>query len=211
VLTTHTPAGKVYEVDMRLRPSGNAGPLVTSLEALATYQRDKAWTWEHQALVRARPVAGDAALGEAFAALRREILCRPRDRDALKRDVVEMRDRMIAAHGSRGEDELNLKQDRGGIVDIEFMVQYCVLCWAADCPELTDYTDNIRILQALGRNGLLDAGQVTRLIEAYRRFLATEHRLKLTESGPLIDPTELADERRDVSEIWQELLGSAQS
>ena len=210
VLSTHTPAGKVYEVDTRLRPSGNAGPLVTSFGSFAAYQRDKAWTWEHQALVRARPVAGDRGLGESFGAVRREILCRRRDPEALRRDVVEMRDRMIAAHGSRDDSSVNLKQDRGGIVDIEFMVQYCVLCWAADCPELADFTDNIRILQALGRNALLDEERVEQLIGAYRRFLATEHQLKLTESGPLIDPAELADERRGVSEIWEELLGAAQ-
>jgi glutamate-ammonia-ligase adenylyltransferase len=207
VLTTRTPGGILYEVDMRLRPSGQSGPLVTSLAAFRDYQRDHAWTWEHQALVRARPVAGSAALARAFAEVRHEILCRPRDPVRLKAEVREMRARMAAAHAPGEPGRANVKHDPGGIVDIEFMVQYWVLRWAHEHPGLTRHTDNIHILEALSTEGLLDSGQAQLLTEAYRRYLSVEHRLKLMERGAAADPAELGDWPEKVRRIWDEAFG----
>ncbi len=206
ILTIHTPAGVLYEVDMRLRPSGQSGPLAISLGAFRAYQFEHAWIWEHQALVRARAVAGDADLGEAFAKTRREILCRPRDPATLREEVKAMRAKMIAAHGGPGGDRFDLKQDRGGIVDIEFIVQYSVLRWAADCPELTRHTDSIHILEALAGTGLLEGEWTRTLVSAYRRYLSAEHQLKLMERPSLIGPSELVEERKKVAAIWRKIF-----
>ncbi|MGE5242566.1 MAG: bifunctional [glutamate--ammonia ligase]-adenylyl-L-tyrosine phosphorylase/[glutamate--ammonia-ligase] adenylyltransferase [Bacteroidota bacterium] len=202
VLTTRTPGGILYEVDMRLRPSGKSGPLVTSLAAFRDYQRDHAWTWEHQALVRARWVAGSAALAQAFAEVRQEMLCRARDPARLKAEVREMRAKMAAAQAPGEPGRVNVKHDPGGIVDIEFMVQYWVLRWAHEHPGLTRHTDNIHILEALSTEGLLDSGQAQLLTEAYRRYLSVEHRLKLMERGATADPAELGDWPQKVRRVW---------
>lgn len=145
---------------MRLRPSGAAGLLVSSLAAFREYQVKQAWTWERQALVRARPVAGSPELGRHFEELRREVLAWPRDIVRLRREVREMRDKMrahlLGAETSGGKSpRFHIKQSVGGIVDIEFMVQYCVLAWSRDYPALSVYTDNIRILEALSESGLI--------------------------------------------------------
>ena len=142
---------------MRLRPSGKSGPLVTSLAAFREYQRGHAWTWEHQALVRARPVAGSPALARDFAKVREEILCLPREPAKLKAEVREMREKMAAAQPPHEAGQTDVKHDPGGIVDIEFMVQYWVLRWAHEHPGLTRHTDNIHILEALRAEGLLEA------------------------------------------------------
>jgi [glutamine synthetase] adenylyltransferase / [glutamine synthetase]-adenylyl-L-tyrosine phosphorylase len=134
LLGAFTPAGRLYEVDTRLRPSGLSGLLVSSLDAFLRYQEASAWTWEHQALVRARFVAGDPDLGERFAEVRRRVLARPRDPAALRAEVVEMRSKMLAEHASRDPEVFDLKRDRGGITDIEFMVQYWVLANAQEFP-----------------------------------------------------------------------------
>jgi len=206
-LTARTPGGVLYEVDMRLRPSGQSGPLVTSLAAFRNYQSARAWTWEHQALVRARAVAGDPALCAAFDTARREILCRTRDPEKLRADVLEMRARMTEAHAEK-EAGFSLKHGRGGIVDIEFMVQYAVLRWAHEHPGLTRRTDNIGILEALAAEGLLDEAKTRTLTEAYRRYLSLEHRLKLMERGSTVDPVTLDGVPDKVGRIWQELMGA---
>jgi len=209
VLTTHTQAGRLFEIDMRLRPSGRAGLLVTTLGSWRRYQDEHAWTWEHQALVRARPVAGDPDLAADFLAVRREVLARVREPARLAEEVRAMRARMIQAHGGPGGDVVHLKQDRGGIVDVEFIVQYCVLRWAAEHPELTEFTDNIRLLGVLARTHCLTERVARQLIGAYRRFLATEHRAKLLEQPPLISADELVQDRDNVIAAWRELLGEA--
>ncbi len=206
-LTTRTPGGVLYAVDMRLRPSGQSGPLVTSLAAFREYQSAHAWTWEHQALVRARAVAGDPNVCTAFEAARQEILCRPRDPEKLRADVLEMRARMTEAHAGK-EAGFSLKHGRGGIVDIEFMVQYGVLRWAHEHPGLTRRTDNIGILEALAAEGLLDEAKTRTLTEAYRRYLSLEHRLKLMERGSTVDPAALDGLPGEVARIWQELMGA---
>ena len=143
ILTVPTYLGTLYEIDMRLRPSGNAGTMVSSLDAFAEYQRSQAWVWEHQALVRARVVVGDAVLAAGFARVRQELLCQVRDRDALKGEVLKMRERMAEHHDQSEGASHDLKRSTGGIVDIEFMVQYLVLAWAHEYPALAEYTDNI--------------------------------------------------------------------
>ncbi len=206
LLTTRTPAGILYEVDMRLRPSGRAGTLVTSLAAYRDYQLTTAWTWEHQALVRARPVAGDAALGAAFEAVRAEVLRLARDPEKLRNDVAAMRRRMAEARPAREPGRFDLKHDRGGMIDLEFMVQYWVLRWAHTHPALTRSTDNIHLLEALRRSGVLDEARCALLVEAYRRYLSAEQRLKLMERRPLVEPAEVGDFPPRVAALWHETI-----
>jgi glutamate-ammonia-ligase adenylyltransferase len=206
MLTTRTHAGLLYEVDMRLRPSGKRGPLVTTLPAFRDYQLEHAWTWEHQALVRARAVAGSRDLCQRFVAVRREILCVRRHPEQLREDIRQMRARMESAQADHAPTLFDIKHDRGGIVDIEFMVQYWVLLLAADNPGLTKYTDNVSILGALADAGLLDAKRVQLLVEAYRCYLSTEHRLKLAERKPLIARSELSGLPERVAVLWRDLF-----
>lgn len=213
LLATRTAGGILYEVDMRLRPSGRSGPLVASLEAFADYQRRQAWTWEHQALVRARFVAGAEDLRRGFEAVRREVLCLPRDPEKLRRDVLEMRAKMLAAHRRRPAPAaavdaavFDLKHEAGGIVDIEFMVQYAVLRWAHAHPLLARHTDTLGILHDLETEGLLDAATVQTLKEAYCRYLSLEHHLKLMERTE-VERAELGDWPERVRRIWEEMLG----
>ncbi len=206
LLETFTAAGILYEVDMRLRPSGNAGMLVSSFEAFEDYQRHSAWVWEHQALVRARPVAGDVALGAKFTALRAEVLAADARLENLRDQVREMRERMRRELGSRGEAGFHLKQDRGGIVDIEFMVQFLTLRWCGEHPQLLRHTATIHLLKALAKQGLLKSAYAQTLIEAYRQYRALGHRLTLAEASTVIDEQQLRGERRRVSAIWQQLM-----
>ncbi len=206
ILTARTPAGILYAVDMRLRPSGQSGTLVTQLAAFRDYQLNRAWTWEHQALVRARPVAGSRALGEAFEAVRAEVLRRPRDPEKLRTEVAAMRARMTAAHAPAGAGLFNLKHGRGGMIDIEFMVQYWVLRWAHAHPALASKTDTISLLEALGRAGLLEQGRMQLLTDAYRRYLSAEQRLKLMERPPLISVAETDGYPQRVAALWHELF-----
>ncbi len=206
ILTTRTAAGMLYEVDTRLRPSGASGLLVSSFAAFARYQRDKAWTWEHQALVRARPVGGSGALGRDFQELRREVLSRPREPGELRREVVQMRSKMVRSHRSGKGGRFHLKQDPGGITDIEFMVQYAVLAWAHQHPELLDHTDNIRILERLAAAQLLQREEADLLADAYRSYRARLHRLVLQEAPPTVADSEFAGLREGVSRLWRKLI-----
>jgi len=206
LLTAHTPAGTLYEVDTRLRPSGASGLLVTSLEAFAEYQREAAWTWEHQALVRARPVAGDPGIGRRFLEVRREVLCRERDPRVLRREVIEMRARMRRELGSREPGLFDLKQDAGGIADIEFMVQYGVLAWARCESGLLAYPDNVRLLETLARVGVLPAEDAAFLADAYRSYRAAVHRLALQQRPAVVDEGDFAAEREGVLRVWRRWL-----
>lgn len=204
ILNTRTNAGRLYEVDMRLRPSGNSGLLVTSLNAFAKYQKEQAWTWEHQALLRARPVAGSARLIESFNALRQSILCVPRDRQKLRQEVVDMRNKMRVHLASKPKAErFDLKQDRGGIVDIEFMVQYTALAWAETYPDIVRYTDNIRILDALAEAGLMSKEQIEQMASAYKIYRATGHRLALQDHSAELPGEALAQYRDQITALWQ--------
>jgi glutamate-ammonia-ligase adenylyltransferase len=206
MFTIRTPSGLLYEVDMRLRPSGNSGMLVSSLDAFERYQRSEAWTWEHQALLRARPVAGDSVLCERFHSIRREVLGRERDPDKLRTDVREMREKMRSSLDKSGTDGFDIKQGRGGIADIEFMVQYAVLRWAHRYPGLLDWTDNIRLLDGLAGNEVLDPGVAQKLADAYRAFRALYHRTTLRELPGLVTDGALEQERLFVEGVWRALM-----
>jgi len=208
MLETFTAAGILYEVDMRLRPSGHSGMLVSSIDAFAEYQREEAWIWEHQALVRARPVAGDAGLGKAFEKIRAQVLAADSKVENLRSEVRDMRERMRAELGSNSTDGFHLKQDRGGIVDIEFMVQYLVLRWCNDHAGLLRHTDTIHLLKALAKAGLLKSAYAQTLIEAYRQFRAVSHRLTLAEASSLVDDHQAQAQRKRVAEIWKQLMES---
>ncbi len=206
ILNTFTPSGVLYEVDMRLRPSGASGLLVSSLSSFAEYQRTQAWTWEHQALVRARAVAGDAGIARQFAEIRRDVLTRRRDPEALRAEVLDMRERMRKAHGRRPDDRFDLKQDRGGIADIEFMVQYEVLRWAAERHELTQWTDNIRLLHGLAEQGILDGEDAQFLMDAYRFYRSKVHRLTLQEAPAVVSREQVQAYHEGVARLWREVM-----
>lgn len=213
ILNTQTAAGKLYEVDMRLRPSGNSGMLVSTLSAFERYQQKEAWTWEHQALVRARVVAGSVDLAEKFDQVRMAILHQQRDLPKLRQEVSDMRHKMRDQLGSEAKSKrentrlFNLKQDAGGIVDIEFMVQYAALAWAYQAPKIVQYTDNIRILGSLEEAGLLDATSVAQLIAAYKAYRSTGHRLALQQQEAVLAGEGVFEvEREQVSHIWHQLI-----
>jgi glutamate-ammonia-ligase adenylyltransferase len=207
ILETRMALGQLYEVDMRLRPSGNSGLLVSRFDAFERYQRDEAWTWEHQALVRARGICGDPEIIERVEALRRDILCTARDAAALAREVTAMREKMrrhagVAADG----DEFDLKQGCGGIVDIEFMVQYAVLAWAQEAPELARWSDNVRILETLAGTGRLPQLQCRQLTDAYLALRSATHQLALQQAGREVPAARFAGEARAVCEAWHALF-----
>ncbi|MFQ3789494.1 bifunctional [glutamate--ammonia ligase]-adenylyl-L-tyrosine phosphorylase/[glutamate--ammonia-ligase] adenylyltransferase [Halomonas sp. A29] len=207
LLTAVTPAGALYEVDMRLRPSGNAGLLATTLEAFGEYQRREAWTWEHQALVRARVVAGHPRLAQGFDAVRSEILGRERECQALREEVVKMRQKMRDHLGGKvGQGEFDLKHDPGGMVDIEFLCQFAVLSMGHETPELLRWSDNMRILETLESTGRLPAEECQRLREAYLALRSTAHRASLTREAPRGRDADFHAHRQAVVEAWQRLL-----
>lgn len=216
ILTALTPSGALYEVDMRLRPSGASGLLVSSFDAYCNYQQHEAWTWEHQALVRARAVAGDIELAKKFTAFRAELLCQPRDSGPLREDVVKMRDKMrehLLPKPPKPDREsiFHLKQGAGGIVDIEFMVQYAVLAWSHQHPALAQFTDNIRILEALQQVGLFEAAEAEALISAYKAYRTQVHRLSLQQQAGVLPLADVKKQRGVVIKMWQELLGNGVS
>jgi glutamate-ammonia-ligase adenylyltransferase len=202
ILTVPTYSGTLYEIDMRLRPSGSSGTMVSSLEAFDEYQRSQAWVWEHQALVRARAVAGDPALAERFEVVRRDLLCEPRDRDRLREEVLKMRSRMADHHG----DAEDLKRGSGGIVDIEFMVQYLVLAWAHEHPALAEFSDNVRILETAERLDLLPANMARNLREAYVGLRSEWHRSVLDLPDNERAARILKSHRSNVRDAWREVF-----
>ena len=208
ILETRMALGQLYEVDMRLRPDGESGLLASSLKGFRNYQESSAWTWEHQALVRARLVAGDRTVGEQAEAIRHAVLATARDEAELAAEVVAMRRRMREQLGScAGEaDKFDLKQDAGGIVDIEFMVQYAVLAWSHRVPELTRWSDNIRILETLAREGLFEQRDADALVEAYLAYRSAAHQLALQQQPGCISTEEYAVHRSAVTAAWQQLF-----
>ncbi|MGD9600177.1 MAG: bifunctional [glutamate--ammonia ligase]-adenylyl-L-tyrosine phosphorylase/[glutamate--ammonia-ligase] adenylyltransferase [Gammaproteobacteria bacterium] len=206
LLATRTPAGTAYELDVRLRPSGAAGLLVTSLAAFAEYQDTEAWTWEHQALVRARTVAGHPRTRERFEALRRGILRKPRDPETLRHEIVEMRERMRRQVDRSNAAHFDLKHGAGGITDIEFMVQYAVLRWAPRFQALGVYTDNLRLLDLIADLGLIPRADSDLLREAYFAYRAEVHRCALQEIDGLVDHALFGHERAAVSAVWSRVM-----
>ncbi|MDJ0810078.1 MAG: bifunctional [glutamate--ammonia ligase]-adenylyl-L-tyrosine phosphorylase/[glutamate--ammonia-ligase] adenylyltransferase [Desulfobacterales bacterium] len=206
ILTTHTRAGRIYETDMRLRPSGSSGPLVSHIEAYAKYLREEAWTWEHQALIRARVVCGNQSIHRRFNRIRREILERPREQARLQAEIVDMREKLRKEQSLKAEDIFDLKQGRGGIVDIEFLVQFMILGQSHQFPALTAWTDNVRLLVALIDSGLLEPEAAYFLREAYLIFRAAAHRLSLQNQPARVEATRFAKPRQRVQKYWQLFL-----
>ena len=204
ILSTPTHAGMAYEIDMRLRPSGNSGMLVSSLSAFEKYQQQSAWTWEHQALVRSRVIAGDKLTADAFNTIRVEQISQTRDIDKLRLDVEEMRIKM-RNHLDKSEKEgkYSLKQATGGIVDIEFMVQFAVLAWSHQSEELTQWTDTVRLLEAMVQAEVIEGQQAQRLIEAYKIYRSAAHDLQLQNRPAEVLLSEFTEQREAVQESWQ--------
>jgi glutamate-ammonia-ligase adenylyltransferase len=208
ILTTHTGAGFLYETDMRLRPSGGSGPLVSHIFGYRDYQMNKAWTWEHQALVRARAVCGNPHLIGIFNRIRHEVLAQPRRETALRKDVREMRDRLRRQLLTSGPGSFDLRQDEGGMVDIEFLVQYLVLLNAHRHPALTEWSDNVRQIQTLEKTGVIDDETAHLLKEAYLTYRSALHRLSLQEKSARVPDTQFKDMQDTVKRIWKRYLGS---
>ena len=209
ILSIPTTSGVLYQVDTRLRPSGGAGLIVSSLDGFTQYQEEQAWTWEHQALLRARPVAGSPEVAEAFNQVRRTVLARERDQAKLRQDIASMRARMRQEQAHTGTD-FDLKLDAGGLTDMEFLVQYWVLAYAHEHPQLLDWPDNIRNLEGLTASGLIPAARGDFLADTYRDFRRRVHRLTLEGRAARIEPTEAEPARGQVRALWKEVLGEAE-
>ena len=208
-LTTNTPAGHLYETDLRLRPDGSKGLIASSFAAFKRYQREHAWTWEHQALTRARHCAGDTGIGAAFEAERHAILRLPRDRAKLAADVIDMRRRMHAGHPNPTK-RFDLKHDPGGMVDIEFTVQFLVLAHAHDHARLTGNLGNIALLHIAGELGLVPTDLAARVADAYREYRRVQHAVRLTGAPHArVDPERHARGRSSVDELWKAVFGTA--
>ncbi|MCG6907974.1 MAG: bifunctional [glutamate--ammonia ligase]-adenylyl-L-tyrosine phosphorylase/[glutamate--ammonia-ligase] adenylyltransferase [Desulfobacteraceae bacterium] len=206
LLTAHTAVGTLYEADMRLRPSGDAGILVSHVDGFEAYQLNDAWTWEHQALIRARVVGGDAALARRFAAIRAAVLCRKRAAEALRAEVGGMRQRMRRSLWKPVKGEFDLKQAPGGMVDIEFLVQYLILLEAHAHPELIGWTDNVRQLRTLMEAGVLDEDSAYFLKETYLVYRAAAHRLSLLALPARVAADLFARRQVKVREIWKQFM-----
>ena len=203
-LTSATSAGILYDVDLRLRPNGQSGLLVSSVEAFLSYQRKSAWLWEHQALTRARFVAGDSAVGDAFEKIRFDILSQPRDLAALRTEVLAMRARMRESHPAHPSKP---KHAHGGIVDLEFIVQYWVLAYSHLHPELTGNIGNIALLKLAANAGLLDHDHAEACQAAYRYYRRVQHAERLNEHGTGEADAALSAHYAQVSALWTAVLG----
>lgn len=200
--TTRTSSGVLYDIDTRLRPSGNSGLLAIHIATYEEYLQAEAWTWEHQALVRARLIHGDEHLAQQFAAIRQRVMCRQREPQQLITDVIEMRNRLRQHHGSNDAD---LKHSAGGIIDLEFISQYLVLAYSYRYAALYQFTDNIRILDAVAAVGLLTTEQTEQLQQAYQILRGVGHRLTL---APATLPAEarLEQARQHIQQVWNQLF-----
>ncbi len=206
LLTTRLASGLLYEVDVRLRPSGSKGLLVSSLDAFRNYQSTDAWTFEHQALVRARPVSGNADVGNQFGDIRKAVLGASRERDSLARDITSMRTKMISANDASDGELLDLKLGRGALVDIEFIVQYGVLLHTTGHPELAENTDTVWLIRKLGEIGMLDGSETRDLVAIFEFFLGEINRLRMMELPAVAASDEISDHARRVRDIWKRLL-----
>ncbi len=208
ILDTQLLSGKLYDVDMRLRPRGDSGLLVPAITSYQDYLQNHAWTWEHQALVRGRFIAGDAHLQQAFHDIRHSVLTQPRDLPILQAEVRTMRTKMHEARPAYSKaKQFNLKHSHGGITDIEFIVQFMVLAHAANFPALTAYTDNIRILASLADYGLLPEADAEKLADAYCTYRDLGHKLVLQGSKAVLDEAEVTEHKHTVMRVWGHVFG----
>jgi [glutamine synthetase] adenylyltransferase / [glutamine synthetase]-adenylyl-L-tyrosine phosphorylase len=211
LLTMHSAAGRLYEVDVRLRPSGKGGLLVTQIDAFAEYQRREAWTWEHQALLHARAVAGAPELCAEFERTRLDALRHAVRRDSLRDEVRAMRERMRRELTKGGDGRVDLKQDAGGIADIEFLAQYWALKWARDYPPVAMFSDTIRQLESVASADLVPQATVDVLTAAYRAYRTRAHHLSLAAEGAVVAAEEFAVERAAVTAIWNDEIARAET
>ena len=201
-MTSHTAAGILFDIDVALRPDGASGLLVSSVKAFEKYQNESAWVWEHQALTRARFCAGDPRIGARFEAIREQVLRQPRDPLTLREEVLSMRQKMHDAHPNRSA-LFDLKQDAGGMIDIEFIVQFLVLRYASAYPQLTADIGNIALLILCGELGLIDVTLAHSVADAYRRYRKLQHQIRLQgEENARIAPQRIAQEMADVKALW---------
>jgi glutamate-ammonia-ligase adenylyltransferase len=206
-MTSHTPAGILFDVDIALRPDGASGLICSSIASFEKYQLSSAWVWEHQALTRARFCAGDAEIGQRFEQLRERVLRLPRDPDKLKQEILSMRKKMHDAHPNRSP-MFDLKHDEGGMIDIEFMVQFLVLRHAAQHPGLTADIGNIALLKLCGQLGLIDTALAQQVADAYRKFRRLQHQIRLQgEERARVALERIARERDDVEALYQQVFG----
>ncbi len=206
-LSTMTSSGRLYEVDLRLRPDGDAGLLAVSVEAFEQYQQKHAWAWEHQALTRARYASGDLDVGQRFEQIREAILVMPRDAAALRDEVLAMRAKINAGHPN-SSGKFDLKHDSGGMVDVEFVTQYLVLCHAGTHPMLVRNLGNITLLRLAGEAGLIDPGLAARAGDAYRVLRRIQHQLRMQGvEKARVAPDQLQAERAAVRELWSAVFG----
>lgn len=208
LFSTRTSSGILYEVDARLRPSGAAGMLVSTFDAFAEYQHQEAWTWEHQALVRARVVFGEPALGERFSEIRRGVLCLSREAGGLQTEVREMREKMRTHLSNKHKGRWDIKADEGGITDIEFIAQYLVLRYATQQPALTRWSDNVRIFELMAKHHIMQEDEALVLTQAYVALRDALHHLALQELPGHVEPEAFEVERQTVKESWQRWLVS---
>ena len=220
MMATRTATGRLYEIDTQLRPDGASGMLVSSLESFEQYQQNQAWTWEHQALSRARLIVGNAQLAGEFARIRRSVLSRQREPVKLRQDILDMRQKMRDALGTKPgskltgnnqpandqDDTFHLKQDAGGMIDIEFIAQYGVLANAASQPQLLQHTATRKLLRALQQSGWLSDTQADILYDAYAHYRQRSHQRALQEKSSRLDGSEFADLRQQVQQIWQQVF-----
>ena len=207
ILTTHTRAGRLYEIDMRLRPSGGSGVLVSQVETFRDYLRNSAWTWEHQALIKARPILGDQRLTDHFKNSRSEVLARHRKKRQLQAEVVNMRERLRKELLKPEAGIFDLKHDTGGMVDIEFLVQYLVLLKSHEHPGLLRWTDNVRLLQTLIGTRIMDEYTAHVLKHAYLIYRAAAHQSSLQEKLAKVPAEKFIRLRKRVERIWNAFLG----
>jgi glutamate-ammonia-ligase adenylyltransferase len=203
LLTMHSMAGRLYEVDVRLRPSGKGGMFVTSIDAFRRYQFEEAWTWEHQALLHARAVAGDRQLMARIETVRVEVLVGAVRRADLRNDVRNMRERQRRELAQTGAGRFDMKHDRGGIADIEFLAQYWALRWAAEYPPLVHFPDTIRQLESVASMALVPQETVDVLVRAYQHYREVAHHRALEGQGGTVDAADHIADQQAVAGIWR--------
>lgn len=206
-LDSHTGAGQLFEIDTRLRPNGAAGLIVVSLEAFEQYQRREAWVWEHQALTRARFCAGNSELGERFEKLRIGLLSQPREIETLRAKILSMREKMRLNFAGKS-DGFNLKHDAGGLIDVEFIVQFLVLAHTHKHPELVANRGNIALLGMAADAGLIPSGLAAAVANSYRMMRHAQHGLRLNEAGNVSHDEHLDEVRLPVQALWQRVFGA---
>ena len=206
LFNVRTSFGILYEVDVRLRPQGDAGLLACSLDSFADYQMNEAWTWEHQALVRARAVYGENDLIKRFNQIRHDVLCKPRDENQLKTEVRQMREKMRNHLGTTQAELFNLKIDEGGIGDIEFLSQYLVLSYAHSHPKMTTWSDNVRILELATHYQIMDSDEAEQLTQAYIDMRNQIHQLALQLLPSMVNSSQFYREKQIVKQSWQKWL-----